>query len=879
MKKLSWAKRAAALGLIGSLAAGLCACGGKDKNENAAMAKEHVYRVKEIELPKIDGDDWNIYATMHRDGKVYLMMEVYHWQEEKEGDENDIRLLSIAEDGSGVEMVNLEMPKWERRVKPGAGDVPGTDPDGGVMPLTEPEPGMEGGSASEEDGGGGDSVPAEDGGGGDSVPAEEGGGGDSVPAEEGSEGDSEAEDDEAGIGMPTVDTEAYPMQNDAWENSYYNNYMFGADGRMYAIRQYSYNDYTNGINENNNYLVSWNQDGSCQGEKELGTFQSEEEYVYINAMTAAEDGTVTLMLNGEQAYMMKVDPQGNVGERKPLSEELSKVFSNCDRLIDKGDGTFLVIYYDQDDWTKQFITTYDPATDTLGQSTPMPAVYATKGFGNLNIGVNSDLICSSGDGIYTYKIGDEDFTEKMNYINSDLYISNFNSIVELGDESFLGVYYENYNEGIKAGVFTYVDPADIPDKSVLVLAGAWVGGDIERRVVKFNKESEQYRIVVKSYDSYNTYDDWQAGYTQLNNDVTTGKMPDILITDGLPVENYISKGLLADIGKMIEEDEELSQTEFVTNVFDAYSVEGRLYYVIPGFTVSTMVGKESIVGDRTSWTMEDMLELQKTLPEGTNMIGDQTRSGFFSTMMQFCGSDFVDVDTGKCEFDTDHFISMMEFAKTLPEELTEEYFGEDYWENYESQYRDGRTILCRVGIGSVRDMNYTYNGNFGGDMSFIGFPTESGSGSYVSATECYAISNKSRNKEGAWEFLRYYLTDEYQADSQSRWGMPVSKKYFDEMAKEGTQRRYWLDENGEKVEEDDYFYMNGESIKLDPLTQEQADKVVNFILSVDKCYYYNESIMNIINEEMDAFYTGQKSAKEVAKTIQNRAQLYVDENR
>ena len=63
------------------------------------------------------------------------------------------------------------------------------------------------------------------------------------------------------------------------------------------------------------------------------------------------------------------------------------------------------------------------------------------------------------------------------------------------------------------------------------------------------------------------------------------------------------------------------------------------------------------------------------------------------------------------------------------------------------------------------------------------------------------------------------------------------------------------------------------------LTQEQVDEIVAFILSIDKCYYYNESVMNIINEEMPAFYTGQKTAQEVAKTIQNRAQLYVDENR
>ena len=45
--------------------------------------------------------------------------------------------------------------------------------------------------------------------------------------------------------------------------------------------------------------------------------------------------------------------------------------------------------------------------------------------------------------------------------------------------------------------------------------------------------------------------------------------------------------LLADVGKLIEKDEELSQVEFVQNVLDAYSVDGKLYYVIPNFRVST----------------------------------------------------------------------------------------------------------------------------------------------------------------------------------------------------------------------------------------------------------------------------------------------------
>ena len=44
-------------------------------------------------------------------------------------------------------------------------------------------------------------------------------------------------------------------------------------------------------------------------------------------------------------------------------------------------------------------------------------------------------------------------------------------------------------------------------------------------------------------------------------------------------------------------------------------------------------------------------------------------------------------------------------------------------------------------------------------------------------------------------------------------------------------------------------------------------------------YQYDEKIMEIITEESNAYFEGQKSAKETADVIQNRIQVYVNENR
>ena len=179
-------------------------------------------------------------------------------------------------------------------------------------------------------------------------------------------------------------------------------------------------------------------------------------------------------------------------------------------------------------------------------------------------------------------------------------------------------------------------------------------------------------------------------------------MPDILVVDSnMSMDSYIAKGLVANVDDLIAGDEELSKNDYLQNVWDAYRVDGKLYYVIPSFYISTMVGKEAIFGDRTSITMEELQTIRDTMPEGTALFSDETRDSFLYTMMNYCGSDFVDVSTGKCAFDTDNFVAMLTYAAGLPVEYGEDYWGDDYWNNYESQFREDRTLLDGISLSLI----------------------------------------------------------------------------------------------------------------------------------------------------------------------------------
>ena len=57
------------------------------------------------------------------------------------------------------------------------------------------------------------------------------------------------------------------------------------------------------------------------------------------------------------------------------------------------------------------------------------------------------------------------------------------------------------------------------------------------------------------------------------------------------------------------------------------------------------------------------------------------------------------------------------------------------------------------------------------------------------------------------------------------------------------------------------------------------DEIRELIETTTKAADYNDSIFNIVNEQAAAFFEGQKTAEDVARLIQSKANIYVNEQR
>lgn len=614
------------------------------------------------------------------------------------------------------------------------------------------------------------------------------------------------------------------------------------------------------------HLVSYDATGKERFSTELGTeAKASTSYYYVNQIaTTSKD----LIILSSSVGLEIFDTTGKKITEIDLKEE--EVNGNLITLRD--DSVALLTFDDQG--TKMRKLNMDEQKLEEGTDFPV-ASYAY----NFYAGKTADILLSDTSGIYTYNVGDTEVTKIMDFIDSDVSINSISGLQQIDDKVIIGTYYDDSDGTTVCAKFTKVDPKDVQDKKVLTLGCNYIDNDVRKHVVEYNKTNDSYRIRISDYSSYNTDEDYMAGQNKLNTDIISGSMPDILIlSTDMPIQSYISKGLLADFNQFIENDPDIKREDYMENVFDAVTVDGKMYQLIPSFYMFTVLGKTSIVGEQTGWTLDDLQALMKKQKEGTVAFNEMTQQDILNYSMWLCSNEFIDWNTGKCNFASESFIKLLEYAKTYPAEITyPEDADEQYWENYQTMYRNDQALLMPYTISNFEDYNNCEQGTFGEKMTPIGFPTDSKNGSGISFNLDFAISAKSDEQEAAWDFVRYYLTDEYQ--DNIAYGLPVKLTQIDKLAKKAQSRPFYLDEDGKKVEYDNTYNLNGVDVVVPPMTQEQTDTVIGYLKNLNQTMNYNSNVTDIITEETASFFAGQKTAKEVADIIQSRIQIYVNENR
>ncbi len=614
-------------------------------------------------------------------------------------------------------------------------------------------------------------------------------------------------------------------------------------------------------------------------EMDVEELKQNQDYVYFYNMAAGKDHQALLSGDGG-VYVFDTETGKMTGKIGGVDW--------AQNLLTLHDGRVAMCYYGDDG---QRIAIVDTDKNEIGESWRVNGELYNAVVG----GGEYDFYYTNGVNFFGYKLETGEAEKLFNWINCDVDNSNISGFTVTDDGKIIAISnewdsdYENATTSLVT--LEKVPSSSLPQKQVITLACQYLDWDARSEIIRFNRSHDDIRIELRDYSEYNTEDDYEAGITKLRTEMLAGNCPDIIDLDGLPAKQFAAKGMLADLYPLLDADPELSREDFFPGVLKAMESDGKLFSTCSGFSVVSAVGASSVVGTEPGWSYADLAAALREMPEDCTVFSvSETRGDILQLCLMLDMDRFVDWNTGHVSFDSPEFIELLNFAKTFPANFD--------WENYEwteedddyVRVREGRQLLIYAGVYGF-DAISQYESIFGGldAFTFVGFPTSSGVGSMLMSDSGYGISEKCANKEAAWEFVRTFMTEQYQNDRS--YNFPSNIHSYEQRKLEAMTPSYLKDENGnirldpetgEKLMESKGGYWDSvrqEWVDSYYYTQEEIDKIEEIINSTDRIYVVDQAINDIVNEQVEAFFAGQRSAEDVAKLIQSKAMIYVNEQR
>ena len=485
--------------------------------------------------------------------------------------------------------------------------------------------------------------------------------------------------------------------------------------------------------------------------------------------------------------------------------------------------------------------------------------------------VGYEYIYRINSSVYAFDDGDTSAKEIVNFYDSDVNPNGIGEIVFSDKETFITY---NSDEGIITK-YKKVPREEVKDKKVITLGCVDTPYSISKEIIEYNKKSDSYRIKIIEYSAYNNSADVYAGTKRFNIDLTSGNSPDIIIADNTNVNNLIDKGVFADLTPLMNEKNDIKKEDLVYSAQNTFAKGDKLYCIFPSYSVNCAVIKKK--NYKEDMTIDDILEWENKTGNKA-LRAYMTRETVLMSMLNNCTDAFIDPETGKCSFDSDEFVKLLDYAATYPVETPEEYYTDS--DTHEQDFRNDKALFDFQYLDNFRSFNYEMQATYGEETVLADIPVKGAKGYSISPQFIIGISAKSKNKDEAWDFIDSLIQPEkYNGDSTSYYGFPVLQSAFDKMKSEATEKYFYYDENNEKQYYDEYYYIGEDSYEVLPLTKEKADELADYVVHADQIMVWDEDLNNIINEETQPLFIGQKTSKEVAAIIQSRVQIYINEKK
>lgn len=483
-------------------------------------------------------------------------------------------------------------------------------------------------------------------------------------------------------------------------------------------------------------------------------------------------------------------------------------------------------------------------------------------------GSEYDFYYITQNAIYGYTIADQSGVKIFDYLASNV-ITGY-QMLSLPDGSFLGI--DTIEDKDVINQYVKIDPKELENKKEMVLGAMYLDDSMKQAAISFNKTNRDYRIVLRDYSNA------ENPIAKMNADIIAGNIPDMIALSGLPIEQYAAKGLLEDLTPYIEQDADVTETDYVDSVMQAMKTGDKQYYVSAFFDIVTMIGSKDKLGTKQGWTMEEMLEFVEEQDADTQLFYYNQKSEILTQLLTFSYNNFVNWQDGSCSFDSEEFKALLTICNAGEPDREEEDMARMEVDSRMELFRNG-DILFESDMLSLEQLQLIRE-EFGGEITCIGYPAKEGNGSCFLMEGAVGIYSGSKVKDGAWQYMKILLSREYQMKNlENVFMLPTRKDCMEEYVRRMTTKESYRDEYGTEVEPITTTWYDGYSMDISPASKEDAVLFESLINSTHCVIGYDEAILDIVLDEAKGYFNGDKSVEETAKIIQNRVATYVNEMR
>ncbi len=578
------------------------------------------------------------------------------------------------------------------------------------------------------------------------------------------------------------------------------------------------------------------------------------------------DGEGNLYISmGDTVYVL--DPAGNT-----LYEVL------CDGMVmymcrDEAGRIFAIWYSLQGDVLME-MAEIDSESKALGAVHSIPVSEVLLG---VSAGAEGKLLMATPSSLVEYDVENKSDTVRFIWSELDVVADYAGLYQSLADGRILWLGRTAQEDGTLKSSLTIVRPREEGDavqetKKTLTFGGTSMLIDTVTReaIVEFNRTDPDYRIEIIEYGT----DELTGGMEQLNADIVSGNAPDIFALPlGYSLSMYSSKGVLEDLNPYLDSDASVNRADLQENILDAFETEGQLYALPVTFMLYSVMGRTSVVGEQDSWNLEEMMAVVDSIGDDSKVFYTSSKSGVLNFCLRANHDILVNWDDSEKGFDRETFIKILEFADRFTDD---DQFDPNDLNVLVNGLMEGDIQLFDTTVIDM-SVHQLYNSLFGEPVTYVGYPSENGSGSLAGSMSLMAISSQSNHKEAAWRFISSLLTEEYQENPSLVLGLPIRKSSLNKRLERAKEATYVTDENGNQQEQPVVVPLGDQVLEMYAATDEDVQAVLSLIAEAEKMLDQDEQITAIISEEAQTYFSGGKTAEEVADVVENRIRLYMDE--